>query len=116
MLRIVISQHVRYSFEANEKSRLGEEGKILYGNLMWGWKRPTLQTGRWPWQRWLAQRLQRLDARRFLVVHDEEAVVQLCDAGVGLAQQLESLPAWRDRDAFLDASVRILPPRFRNSK
>ena len=26
MLRIVISQHVRYSFEANEKSRLGEEG------------------------------------------------------------------------------------------
>lgn len=44
MLRIVISQHIRYSFEANEKSRLGEEGKILYGNLMWGRKRPMLHS------------------------------------------------------------------------
>ena len=66
---------------------------MLYGNLMWGgWKRQTLQTGRWPWQRWLAHRLQRLDARRLLVVHDEGVVVQFCDAGVELAQQLESLP------------------------
>ncbi len=64
---------------------------MLHGNLMWGWKRPTLQTGRWPWQRRLASRLQCLDARRFLVVHDEGAVVQPCDAGVELAQQLESL-------------------------
>lgn len=65
---------------------------MLHGNLMWGWKRPTLQTGRWPWHRRLARRLQCLDARRLLVVRDEGAVVQLCDAGVGLAQQLESLP------------------------
>ena len=61
-------------------------------------------------------RLQRLDARRFLVVHDEGAVVQPCDAGVELAQQLESLPTWRDWDAFLEASLRILPSRFRNFK
>lgn len=65
---------------------------MLHGNLMWGWKRPTLQTGRWPWQRRLASRLQCLDARRFLVFHDEGVVVQPCDAGVELAQQLESLP------------------------
>ena len=38
---------------------------------------------------WLARRLQRLDARRLLVVHDEGAVVQLCDADVELAQQPE---------------------------
>ena len=38
---------------------------------------------------WLARRLQRLDARRFLVVHDEGAVVPLCDADVELAQQPE---------------------------
>lgn len=37
----------------------------------------------------LARRLQRFDAWRLLVVHDEGAVVQLCDAGVELAQQLE---------------------------
>ena len=87
---------------------------MLHGNLMWSWKRPTIKTGRWPWQRWLARRLQCLDVRRFLVVHGEGAVVQPCDAGVELAQQLESLPTWRDRDAFLDASVCILPSRFRN--
>ena len=34
-------------------------------------------------------RLQRLDARRLLVVHDEGTVVQLRDAGVELAQELE---------------------------
>ena len=33
--------------------------------------------------------LQSLDARCFLVVHDEGAVVQLRDAGVELAQELE---------------------------
>ena len=38
---------------------------------------------------WLARRLQRLDARRLLVVYDEGAVVQLCDADVELAQQPE---------------------------
>lgn len=38
---------------------------------------------------WLSRWLQRLDARRFLVVHDEGAVVRLCDAGVELAQQPE---------------------------
>ena len=65
---------------------------MLHDNLMWGWKGPTLQMGRWPWQRRLASRLQCLDARRFLVVHDEGAVVQPCDAGVELAQQHESLP------------------------
>ena len=90
---------------------------MLYGDLMrGGWKRQTLQTGRWPWQRWLAHRLQRLDARRFLVVHDEGAVVQPRDAGVESAQQLESLPTWHDRDSPLDASACILPSRFRNSK
>ena len=87
---------------------------MLHGNLMRDWKRPTIQTGRWPWQRWLARRLQCLDVRRFLVIHGEGAVVQPCDTGVELAQQLESLPTWRDRDAFLDASVCILPSRFRN--
>ncbi len=38
---------------------------------------------------WLSRWLQRLNARRFLVVHDEGAVVQLCDAGVELVQQPE---------------------------
>lgn len=37
----------------------------------------------------LVRRLQRLDARRLPVVHDEGAVVQLRDAGVELAQELE---------------------------
>ena len=37
----------------------------------------------------LARCLQCFDARRFLVVHDEGAVVQLCDAGIELTQQLE---------------------------
>lgn len=37
----------------------------------------------------LVLRLQCLDARRLLVVHDEGAVVQLRDAGVELAQELE---------------------------
>lgn len=36
-----------------------------------------------------ACRLQSLDARRLLVVHDEGAVVQLRDAGVESAQKLE---------------------------
>ena len=38
---------------------------------------------------WLVRWLQRLDARRFPVVHDEGAVVQLCDAGLKLAQEFE---------------------------
>lgn len=38
---------------------------------------------------WLARQLQRLDAWRLLVVHDEGTVVQLCDVGVELAQQPE---------------------------
>lgn len=39
---------------------------------------------------WLSRWLQCLDARRFLVVHDEGAVLQLCDAGVELAQRLSA--------------------------
>lgn len=38
---------------------------------------------------WLVRWLQRLDARCFPVIHDEGAVVQLCDAGVKLAQEFE---------------------------
>ena len=89
---------------------------MLHGNLMWGWKRPTLQTGRRPWQRRLASWLQCLDARRFLLVHDEGAVVQPCDAGVELAHPLESLPTKRDPDAVLDTFMCILPSLFRNFK
>lgn len=39
---------------------------------------------------WLARQLQRLDAWRLLVVHDEGTVVQLCDVGVELAQRLSA--------------------------
>ena len=38
---------------------------------------------------WLVRWLQRLDARRFPVIHDEGAAVQLRDAGVKLAQEFE---------------------------
>lgn len=50
---------------------------------------------------WLARRLQRLDARRLLVVHDEGAVVQLCDADV----ELNDGPSIRGLSAFSFSSL-----------
>lgn len=38
---------------------------------------------------WLARWLRRLDTRRFLVVYDKGAIVQLCDVGVELARELK---------------------------